>query len=368
MRVVVIMAGGSGERFWPVSRQKYPKQLLRLSAPDRTMLQEAVDHLLPVVPSEHVFVVTGSHLQEAIRQSGCGLPSENILAEPCKRNTAGCLAYAAAEILARLRLPPEQITMAVVTADHQIRDADAFRTTVRAALKAAEDQNAIITIGIHPTRPETAYGYIRQPENAEPVARIEARCPVYPVERFVEKPCAADAETMATDGRHLWNSGMFFWTIGTFLAEFERADPAFHKTILSIATALETGDPQEAAELFATLPDKSIDYALLEHASNVLVVPGRFGWDDIGSWDAMERTFDRDGLGNVSIGDPVLIDTENCIVYNAPGASSMAVACVGVRDLIVVTTPDGVLIVPKDRAQDVKKAVHALRDRGSTQL
>jgi mannose-1-phosphate guanylyltransferase len=362
------MAGGSGQRFWPVSRQNHPKQLLRLTSPDQSLLQEAVTRLSGLIPPERIYVITSRHLVEPIRKAATGLPEENVIAEPCKRNTAGCLVYAAAHLVAKYGVAPEDITMAVVTADHQIPDHDLFLKRVETALEAADELRGLVTIGIKPSRVETGYGYIELPENAEPVMGHLAGRPVYRSVQFLEKPTPEEAEHYVESGRYLWNSGMFFWRISSFLAEFEHANPVFADAMLDLVGAMSDDRQADAERVFAELPDISIDYALLENARDVYVAPGRFQWDDVGAWDALARTLPADGRGNVTLGEPVLVESEDCIVYNAPGAERMAVAVVGCKDLIVVTTEDGVLVVPKDRAQDVKKAVAALKERGSTQL
>jgi len=368
VRIAVIMAGGVGERFWPLSRRHRPKQLLNLTSPTSSLLAESVARITPLIPAENVFVVTGRHLQPVIREAEVGIPAENVVAEPCKRNTAGCLVYAAAVALARYPVDADRISMAVVTADHLIADRNKFLGTVSAALQAAESQDALVTIGIQPTRPETGYGYIEIPEQAQPAPGGSADFPVYPVRRFCEKPDASTARRFVETGRFLWNSGMFFWRISSFVAEFEQVNPEIAAAARGIRAALESGDQAGAERVFETLPDISIDYALMEQARRVLVAPGAFPWDDVGAWDALDRTFPRDARGNVAVGDPVLIDSRNCIVYNDPGAERTAVAVVGASDMVVVVTEDGVVVAPKARAQEVRAAVTQLRERGAAQL
>ncbi len=362
-RVIVIMAGGSGQRFWPLSRERRPKQLLRLADPDRSMLEQAIDRAAGLVGPERVFVVTGRHLVEPIRAAGTVLSPAQILGEPCRRNTAGCLVYAAAAIQTALGAAADDIVLGILTADHRILDPAAFQATLATAMGAAEAQDALVTIGIEPTRPETGYGYI---EAGAPVA---AGGPgVLAVRRFHEKPNAEAAARYLAQGGFYWNSGMFFWRLSVFLDEFTHAAPPYAHACRVMAAALACGDQAAADAAFAALPDRSIDYALMEKARRVLVVPGRFAWDDIGAWDALERSLPADDRGNVAVGAPVLVDCDGCIVVNGPGAAGMAVAVVGVRDLVVVASPDGVLVVPKAQAQRVKEAVEALRQRGSTQL
>ena len=364
VRIAVIMAGGAGERFWPLSRCNRPKQLLPLGRPDKSLLREAVDRLLGVFGPDRIFVVTGRHLQQPIREADVGIPPENVLAEPSKKNTSGCLVYAAAALLARLHRKPEDVTMAVVTADQKIAPDDAFAQTVRTAMEAAETENALVTIGIRPTRPETGYGYVEVDSDHTVTDRTEA----LPVARFREKPDRKTAEAYIEGGRHLWNSGMFFWTIATFLAELADANPQLAAIASELRAALTDDNEPLAEEAFARIPGQSIDYALMERARRVRVVPASFNWDDVGAWDALDRTFPRDENGNVTTGDPVLVDTSDCIVCNEPGAANTAVAVVGCEGLAVVVSADGILVVPKERAQDVKRAVARLREQGAGQL
>jgi mannose-1-phosphate guanylyltransferase len=360
-RYGIIMAGGSGTRFWPVSRQRRPKQLLRLSRADKTMLQEAVDRIAPLIPPENVYVATALHLVDPIRAARTGIPDANVIGEPCKRNTAGCLAFAAAHLLARTGGDGADAAMAVLTADHLIGEAAVFRDDVTTALETAESGEALVTIGIPPSRPEAGYGHIEVPE-APPAGGVAA------VLRFHEKPDRATAEQYTASGRFFWNSGMFFWRVSAFLGELDGATPAHSNAARAIAKALQAGDSNAVQSTFEALEDISIDYALMEKGKNVRMVRARFPWDDVGAWDALERALPRDGKGNVSVGDPILIDARDNIVYNEPGAADMAVAVIGVEGLVVVASPDGVLVVPKGRAQDVKKAVEALKAGGGRHL
>ncbi|MCP4640106.1 MAG: NTP transferase domain-containing protein [bacterium] len=362
-RVGVIMAGGSGERFWPLSRRKRPKQLLRLTSETQTMLGEAVERIAPLVAAEHVYVVTGEHLVDPIREAGIGVPDENVIAEPCKRNTAGALMYAAAHLLAKYGGDGSNLSMAVTTADHLVGKPDLFVATLDAALSAAEREDALATLGVVPDRPETGYGYIQTEGDV-----LEGGSPgvdVFSVSAFHEKPNREQAEEFIATGRYFWNSGMFFWKVSTFLSEFDQARPEFAQITRDMAEAMGRGDDQAVRTSFEGLEDISIDYALMEHADRVLMARAEFPWDDVGAWPALERTYGSDDDGNVAIGDPVLVDVKDCIVYNDPGADAMAVGVVGVEDLVVVVTKDAVLVAPKDRAQDVKKVVTELKERGS---
>ena len=387
-RVAIVMAGGAGERFWPLSRRHRPKQLLRLTNNRESMLEEAISRLSPLIPPEHIYIVTGEHLLEAIREARVGVPDENVIAEPLKRNTSGCLAYATAHLLMKYgpkpargkkRSPaaanaaldvtiPEDLSVAVVPADPMIGDADAFRKTVTTVLDAAERHRALAMIGIAPTRAETGYGYLESARQ-RPVNRSR-KIHVYPVARFHEKPSRDKAEAYLTSGRCLWNSGMFFWSVAAFMAELEVARPALAGAILAMTEALRRNDTARVRKIFEALEDISIDKALMERARNVLVARAEFPWDDVGAWPALDRIRPRDPDGNVLAGDPIAVDCRNCIIYvDAPtGGREIAAAVVGADNLIVVVSDDAVLVAPKDRAQDVRRVLDELKRRNARQV
>ncbi|MFO7974752.1 MAG: sugar phosphate nucleotidyltransferase [Candidatus Hydrogenedentota bacterium] len=366
IRVAIIMAGGSGERFWPLSRRLRPKQLLRLASPEQTLLEEAVSRIAPLVSTEDVYIVTGNHLVDPIRSGDTGVPPENVIAEPCKRNTSGALAYAAAYMMARYDCPPEKITMAVTTADHEIGDSDKFRETVAATLNLVERDGVLATLGVVPSRPETGYGYIQIAKDMPSLS--EGAIAIYPVTAFHEKPNREKAADFVASGRYFWNSGMFFWRIADFLEELDQVRPALAEAVRRMSEAMKQGDEPGVHKIFEELEDISIDYALMEHAKRVVTARAEFPWDDIGAWPALDRTMARDAQGNVAIGDPVLVDCEDCIVYNEADGENIAVGVVGCEDLVVVVTSDGVLVAPKDRAQDVRGVVAELKARGTGHL
>jgi len=368
IRVGVIMAGGSGERFWPLSRRLRPKQLLCLSSETDTMLGEAVSRIAPIIPPQHVYVATGAHLVDVIRNARTGVPDENVIAEPCKRNTSGCLAFAAAHMLATYGGNGANITMAVTTADHQIEEASQFQKTVQSAIADAERDDVLVTVGVAPSRPETGYGYIQVREDIRTPGRDDGAVPVYDVIAFHEKPSRERAQDFVGSGNYFWNSGMFFWRISTFLSELDNARPALATAIREMAAAIAAGRSDTVEQIFAALEDLSIDYALMEHAKRVRVARANFPWDDIGAWPALDRTRRHDSDGNVRLGDPVVIDCEDTIIYNAVGPQDMAVGVIGLQDAVVVVTQDAVLVARKDRAQDVRHAVRMLRERGADQV
>jgi mannose-1-phosphate guanylyltransferase len=326
-RVAVILAGGSGERFWPLSTSSRPKQLLKLANPDRTLLQEALDRAEPIFGREHTYVVTGKQIAEAIREDH-GVDDEHLFVEPEAKNTLGALCWAAAQL--RTRGYGEADTMAVLTADHAI--GVGFEATAHIALDLAEQSEGLVTIGIEPTRPETGYGYIHRGEG-------------FQVRGFTEKPSIETAQRYVNSGEYLWNSGMFFWTLGAFLRELRLHAPE--------AAAVVDRLPDS----FAELPSAPIDRALMEKSSRIFVVPGSFAWDDIGSWDSLARTNRADERGNVLIGASAEIGAANCIVYS----EGIPVGLVGVEDLVVVATSNGVLVCHKSQAQRVKEIAARLR-------
>lgn len=366
----VIMAGGSGERFWPASRMNKPKQLLPLGANGITMLEEAIHRIAPIIPYEHILLITGKNLQESMVRVAWMLPAGNVIAEPCKRNTAPCLALAAAEIIAREG--SGQALMAVLTADHFIGNAETFRQDVTDALSFAERHHALVTIGVTPSRPETGYGYIEVASNTSDGTAI-------PVQAFREKPSRETAMEYLHDGRHYWNSGMFFWRVDALHQAMVDHLPEVGGTIKTMSERRmvlrnsETLPSDQAAaaqtldEVFATMPDISIDYGVMERANNVAVVPAGFVWDDVGSWDALTRLGAPTEQGNVTVGDVVDVECANSIVVNN-GADGHVVGTIGVEDLVVVVTPDATLVCPRNKAQDVKKVVAALRNRGRTDV
>ena len=361
------MAGGSGERFWPVSRRDRPKQLLRLASASQTMLEQAVERIVPLIQREDIYVVTGEHLVDAIREADIGIPDANVLAEPCKRNTAGCLAYAAAHLLATRGGDGHTLSMAVLTADHVIGEAQRFRETVDAALSAAESGGVLATHGVVPSHPDTAYGYIQADEAKGPVDAA-APTPIYPVSAFHEKPDRETAAGYLDSGNFYWNSGMFFWRVDVFLSELERARPDLAAATRDMAEAMREDNEARVREIFEGIESVSIDYALMEKASKVVMARADYPWDDVGSWNSLDRTRDHDARGNVVEGDAIVVDSDDCIVYSDVNAEDTAVCVVGLRDLVVVVSKDGVLVIPKDRAQDVREAVEILKKRGSKQI
>jgi mannose-1-phosphate guanylyltransferase len=342
-RVAVVLAGGSGERFWPLSRKSKPKQFLRLAPERATLLEETIGRLLKVLPAGDIYVVTGSHLVEQTLAATPMLPVKNIISEPAKKNTAGAIVYGFSRI-------GGDVSMGVFPADHTVEDVDSFLQVVRNAYEHAERSQELVTVGLKPTRPETAYGYIE-------VGSDTSTANASKVKAFHEKPDAVTAEAYVAGGRHLWNSGMFFWTAQTFFEELAKADPSYASTACSLA---------ENPGIFEHLRSISIDHLLLERSSNVAVVPGDFEWDDVGSLDALARFTPPDGLGNTIRGEAVLVDSSSNLVINEVEGTALCV--IGVSDLIVVNTGDAVLVCHKDKVQELRQAVEEMTKRGLPQV
>jgi mannose-1-phosphate guanylyltransferase len=362
-RFAAIMAGGSGERFWPLSRRTHPKQLLKLPGSDRTMLGDTLARVKAIIPESQTLVLTSLHLADAIQVSEPNLAPTNIICEPMKRNTAGCLCWLAATLLAQ-DLEPSSVTLAILAADHKISPLSAFHETVNAAMDLAEKDGGLVTIGIRPDRPEIGYGYI-EADLMRPNLFSDT-CFAYSVTRFHEKPSSDLAEEyVATEGFY-WNSGMFFWRLDVFLTELAKFAPQHYSVTCELAPLIRDGDLSLASRVFATLPDISIDYLLMERSSKVSVVEATFEWDDVGSWDAVSRYMDTDIRGNTLIGDNVMVDATDCTVHN--GTKGMTVCLSGVHDLLVVVTHDAVLICDKQKPPAVREMVTQLAAQGSTKL
>lgn len=344
----VIMAGGSGTRFWPASRAAQPKQLLALApGDDRSLLRATAERIRPLVPAERVFVVTSEALADATAAELEGVPRANILAEPSGRNTAPCIGWAASVIRRR---DPKAVMM-VLPADHHIREEDVFLTVLQRGIDAAA-QGPLVTVGIEPTRAETGYGYL---EMGAPV-----QDGVHIARRFVEKPNRQRAEQLLAAGGYLWNSGMFFFRVDRILAAIEEHLPGLAEGLGSFDAAAAEGREDEAVRAgYSALPSVSIDHGVMEKASEVWVVPGSFGWSDLGSWTTAWELSPKDDAGNALSATALTEDARGNFVSASP---KKLVALVGVEDLVVVDTPDALLVVPRERAQDVRAIVEALRN------
>ncbi len=346
----VIMAGGRGERFWPLSTSRRPKQLLALVG-DRTLLAQAVDRLDGLIPPDRVFVVTNADLVEASRAAAPSVPAGNIIGEPVGRDTAAAVALSGA--LGGAGSP--DASFCILTADQVMGDLDVYRRTLKESLELAARQPVLITIGIQPTHPSTAFGYIEaeaEMEAGEQVAFHRAR-------RFVEKPDEKTAADYVQSGRYFWNSGMFIWSVNSLRAAFGNHCPELGCLMDELTTAEKEGQLQERLDsLYPPLEKISIDYALMEKAENIVMAKGTFPWDDVGSWTALSNHFAPDSGGNIVIGSMEAVASRDNIVFSRDRTTAM----IGVKDLIVVQAEGVTLICPKDRAQDIKGLLQQIRE------
>lgn len=347
----VIMAGGGGTRFWPLSRRELPKQFLNLSGKD-ILVNETYDRLKQVAEVQDIFVVTNVLYAEKTLAMMKGRVGKNhILAEPAARNTAACIGYAAMEILRKYG----DGIMCIMPSDHYIRDEKGYAAVVRRGAELAEEKDGLVTIGIKPEYPATGYGYIRNTS----VAGMDYRM----VEEFVEKPEEETAAFYLAEGCYAWNSGMYIWKASRILDWFQRLLPDIYSYLAEIGNAMGTDrEGQVIAEIYPQIPKISIDYGIMERACGVLMLEGNFGWSDIGSLDALEVLHKKDAKGNVGVGRHIMMDTERTICYS----EDKLIAAAYVKDLIVVESRDAILICPRQRAQEVKRLVDFLEEQGKT--
>lgn len=350
----VIMAGGIGSRLWPRSRATSPKQFLDLTGP-RTMLQETVDRIQPLIPLERLLVVVGQDHVAAVRAQIPSLPEENVLVEPGPRGTAPCIGLAAVA----LRQRDPQATMAVFPADHLIMDASAFRRAIAAAARVAQ-QGYLVTLGITPSHPHTGYGYIQR---GHPLGEV-AGLPAFEVQRFAEKPDAPTAQAFVESGEYFWNGGIFVWRAASILSEMERLLPRLHMELQTLALNWKAPEfPDILAAAWEQVPRTTIDYGVMEQAQCVAVLPIDVGWDDVGNWANLAGLVDSDENGNArrGAGHHLLVETSDTYVYTTAGR---LVVLVGVEGFIVIDTPDALLVCRKDHAQGVRDVVDRLEENG----
>jgi len=354
MHYAVIMAGGIGSRFWPQSRQAHPKQFLNVFGDD-TLIQNTVARLQGLIPPERCLIVTHERYVDQTRRQLPAVPDENILAEPISRNTAPCIAYAAAKLVER----DPDATMVVLPADHVIRDVARFHEILEVALEKAQDPGSLVTIGVEPTYAATGYGYIQYDDSASSGDATEA----LPVRTFAEKPDAQTAARFLDSGDFLWNSGMFIWRADTIWSELDRHLPKCFAAFDPVRSAVGTSRENDAvAEAFQNSPRISIDYGVMEQSDQVFVVPGSFGWNDVGDWKAVFQESQQmdldDEQGNV------VPDEAKVILHNASRCyvqgDKRLIVLVGMHDTVVVDTEDAVLVCDRENAQQVKNVVEYL--------
>jgi len=350
----VIMAGGSGTRFWPLSREKMPKQLLKIGGED-TLICETVSRVLPIVRFEDIYIVTNPVLAETISEQLSSKFSRswdnNMILEPEAKNTAPALGLAALHLAG---ISPDSI-MAVLSADHFIRQANVFLNLLRKAESVAAD-DYLITLGIKPDRPETGYGYIKAGATLNKYKETDA-CKV---EAFVEKPSFETAKAYIEQGAYYWNSGIFVWKAGVLLKAIKQYVPSLYSGLMEIRQSIGTEwESRTITDVFRTIEPISIDYAVMEKTDRAAVIPADIGWSDVGSWTALDEVSSHDASGNVINGNVIDIGSSDSILY----AEKRLVATIGLQNIVVVDTPDATLVCRKDRAQDVKKIVEELKKR-----
>lgn len=347
----VILAGGKGERFWPLSRARRPKQVLSLFG-GKPLLGMAVDRMKELVPPDRVLVITSRDLVDVTREAAPDLPPGNVIGEPVGRDTAAACALGMA--LVRQRDP--QGVFCVVTADHIIPDVTPFVATIEAGIEMAAAEDVLVTIGIEPRFPSTGYGYIESGSTVDHIGQTE----FLKAERFVEKPDRPTAEDYVATGRYFWNSGMFVWSVEALQRALARHCPPVADMADVMSGVAPAAFDGTLAEEYAKLERISVDYALMEKADNILVIRGAFKWDDVGAWSSLADHFPRDAAGNVAIGECVPLESGGNIVVS----EGRLTALIGVEDLVVVQAEDATLICHKDRAQDVKQLVRCLAESG----
>lgn len=357
---VIIMAGGRGERFWPVSREATPKQLITLLG-KRSFLQQAVDRVRPLVPRQNILVITNAVQAAAVRKQLPELPADNIIAEPVGRDTCAAITLGAAIVGAR----STTATMAVLPADHVIPDEKKFQQVLADSLDLASRGQVIVTIGIQPTGPETGYGYIRHDTAVLPapagVKRYKTQ--FHKAEQFVEKPALEKAIEYVNSGSYRWNAGMFVWSFVTVTNALEKHQPDLNAACHRWFQAAAKGPKILARILAKEYPEIrkiSVDYALMEKAQNVVVADGAFDWDDLGAWPALARHVKQDESGNATVGHLIHVDSARNVVYDARKKHRNPITLVGVKDSIIVLTDDATLVATKSEAQKIKELVRKL--------
>jgi mannose-1-phosphate guanylyltransferase len=360
-RFVIIMAGGRGERFWPVSREKTPKQLIKLLG-DKSFLQQAVERVLPVVPLKNILIITNAAQAPEVRKQLPKLPKENVIAEPVGRDTCAAVTLGAAIVGARSTTG----VMAVLPADHVIPEDKKFQQVLSDAFDLASRGQAIVTIGIQPSEPATGYGYIRVGEALPPPSGVKAYKTVFHrAEQFVEKPNFDKALEYVNSGQYRWNAGMFVWSFVTITEGLQKHQPEMYDACQRWFKV--ANDPAKLNKVLAKeypeIKKISIDFALMEKAHNVVCADGAFEWDDLGAWPALARHIKPDAEGNCAVGDFIHVDAARNIIYDARSKDRRTpIAVVGLRDSILVQTDDAVLLAHKSQAQKIKELVKKLAE------
>ncbi|MGC2530974.1 MAG: sugar phosphate nucleotidyltransferase [Candidatus Acidiferrum sp.] len=359
----VILAGGRGTRFWPRSRTRTPKQLLNIVG-KATMLEQTVERMLYLVSPPHIWTVTNAEQTAAVKKQLPSASRKRVLTEPIGRNTAAAIALAALHIRQAAK---GDAMMAVLPSDQFIADTEKYHRIVRAALEVARDPGRMVVLGIPPTRPEIGFGYVEHMGDA----LHSLGFPVYAVRRFTEKPALDLAKEYVASGNYHWNAGMFFWRVSTFLENLKKFLPKTHEALESLAETIgKKSYERRLRAIYPKLENISVDYAILENATRqqgapqAYVIPAEIGWSDIGSWASVYELLAKQSGENLLAGHGLALDATGNFLYSP----TKFIAAIGVRDLIVVETPDALLVVPRDRAQDVAKIVKSLEERKLTKL
>lgn len=350
---IAIMAGGVGSRFWPSSTETKPKQFLDILGVGRSLMQMTYDRCLKIVPNENILIVTNQKYKALIQEQLPDLPEQNILCEPSRNNTAPCVAYTALHINAR----DNDAVFAVLPSDHVILKEQEYIDRLNQAFEYAKAHEAIVTLGIQPTRPDTGYGYIEMNKSELDASTISN--PILKVTSFKEKPNKETAEDYISQGNYLWNAGMFVWSVSTILSSFEQNEPEILKVLNEDASKYATSAEQAYIdEVYPNTKSISVDYAILEKASNVYTIPADIGWSDLGTWNSLHAYIDKNENECAVIGEKTfLLDTKNTIVRSD---SSKIVVIKGLEDYIVVDEPEALLIYPKSQEQEIKQVVRDL--------
>ncbi|MBS4960532.1 MAG: mannose-1-phosphate guanylyltransferase [Clostridiales bacterium] len=349
-KTALIMAGGRGERFWPKSRKSMPKQFLSLTNDGKTMIQLTVERILPIVKMEDIYISTNQAYKQLVKEQLPEIPEENILCEPVGRNTAPCIGMGAVHI----RKKYGDALMIVLPSDHLIKYHMMFISSLEDACAIAEEGSNLVTLGITPDYPETGYGYIKfdLQKKDDKIGRS------YAVEKFVEKPGIEKAKEYLQTEQYLWNSGMFIWKVSSILSNFAQFLPEIYEGLKQIESSIGTVSEEEVLEnVFSGFASESIDYGVMEKADHIYIIPGTFGWDDVGSWLAVGRINPSNEFGNVVKGNIITVNTKNSIIQG----TDKLIAAVGVQDIIIVDTPDALLVCDKESAGDIKKVLENLK-------
>lgn len=354
--LIVVLAGGHGSRFWPLSRSRMPKQFLSIGEDGESLIQATVRRVEPLVGRDNIRVVANEALKPLIHQH---VPGVELIIEPEAKNTAACIGLAA--IVSRVESAGGDPVMVILPADHTVKDDEKLRRTLSEGIAQAAQDDVLVTVGIPPTHPHTGYGYIKRGEH------ITDR--TYRVDRFYEKPNLQRAQRYLEESKYSWNSGMFMWRASVILEAFKEHLPTMYEGLMSIEAELLKGpnncESSRVAALFSKFESISIDFGILEHVKNCLVIDAEpFGWNDVGSWDQWAENFAVDGDGNLVNGDAVVIDSTTCVVR----AHDRFIAAVGLKDVVVIDSGDALLVVAREHVQDVRKVVAELKKRGRTEL